>query len=178
MCVRARARARARACVRACVRVSLCVPVPVPVPVGVRTYNMTGGTRHTSDEAAGVVHGTQHTIQHAVSTAGQVRLNSVRRLNTIAVALGPERTRNELLPCASYCRHATTTGSGLSACYLPIGWSTPAARGMLQRSAPRASLDWYSHSVAFALFRFASNLTGPLAHELFVPVFDHLVWRQ
>jgi len=28
----------------------------------------------------------------------QLRLNSVRRLGTIALALGPDRTRNELLP--------------------------------------------------------------------------------
>ena len=28
----------------------------------------------------------------------QLRLNSIRRLSTIAVALGAERTRNELIP--------------------------------------------------------------------------------
>jgi hypothetical protein len=31
----------------------------------------------------------------------QLRLNSVRRLNTIARALGPERTRKELIPFLS-----------------------------------------------------------------------------
>ena len=32
-----------------------------------------------------------------------VRLNSIRRLNTIASALGEERTRNELVPFITDC---------------------------------------------------------------------------
>jgi hypothetical protein len=57
--------------------------------------------------------------------------------------------------------------------------------GVLQRrvtccSVLRRGRRWirYSRSAAFAWFRFASIVTGPLAHELFVPVFDHLVGRR
>jgi len=37
----------------------------------------------------------------------QLRLNSIRKLNTIARALGPERTRNELLPFLTGTLHTT-----------------------------------------------------------------------
>lgn len=37
-------------------------------------------------------------IDELKSTEQKKRVNSVKKLNTIAVALGPERTRDELLP--------------------------------------------------------------------------------
>ena len=56
----------------------------------------------------------------------QLRLNSIRRLSTIALALGPERTREELIPFLN----------GAHACLGCLGWS---ASDGLQRTHPRLS---------------------------------------